>query len=262
VRDLLAEVLQPGGLSVLFQPIVEIMGRVVGLHGVECLLRGPEGTNLRRADVLFDYVRRKRGESLVDRACVETALRGAGKIPGAPRVSINVHASTLGRDRGFAAFLAEAAARFSIPPSRLTLEIVEHAPPWDGAGFQRALGDLRDMGVRTALDDIGLGQSNYKMILDCRPDYFKVDRYLVLGCSRDRYRRAILESIRQLALRFGGRVVAEGIDNGADLCTVASLGIDLVQGDLFSPAQPLACIVASGFLGRNPAAGPPSHRVH
>jgi EAL domain-containing protein (putative c-di-GMP-specific phosphodiesterase class I) len=41
----------------------------------------------------------------------------------------------------------------------LVVEIVEHAPPWDVAAFRLALEDLRALGIRIALDDIGLGQS-------------------------------------------------------------------------------------------------------
>ena len=47
------------------------------------------------------------------------------------------------------------------------------------------------------------------MALDCRPDYFKIDRYLVEGCRDDSYRRAVLESIAGLARKVGARVVAE-----------------------------------------------------
>jgi EAL domain-containing protein (putative c-di-GMP-specific phosphodiesterase class I) len=53
--------------------------------------------------------------------------------------------------------------------------------------------------VRIALDDIGLHGANYQMILDCRPDYFKLDRYFVQGIENDPYRRAIVDSIARLA---------------------------------------------------------------
>jgi EAL domain-containing protein (putative c-di-GMP-specific phosphodiesterase class I) len=236
VKDLLDAILDPGGLRVLFQPIVEVgpEGKR-GVHALECLTRGPQGTNLENAGVLFDYVRRKREESRVDRACVSTALDTAVAIPNRPLLSLNVHASTLGRDLGFPAFLGERAAAAGIPPGDLIVEIVEHAPPWDGHSFLAALQTLRDMGVRIALDDVGLGQSNYRMVLDCRPDYFKIDRYFAHGSAGDPHRRAVMESVHQLARKFGAQVVAEGIERPEDLETVTSLGIDLVQGYIFSP---------------------------
>jgi EAL domain-containing protein (putative c-di-GMP-specific phosphodiesterase class I) len=243
-RCLLDRLLEPGALSVVFQPIFECGEGSRKLHALECLIRGPKGTNMEDPDVLLEYVRRKREESLLDRVCVATALAAARDLP-ATQLCLNVHASTLGRDQEFVRFLAEAAAQNGIAPERLTIEIVEHAPPWDGPSFIAALDDLRQLGLRIALDDIGLGQSNYKMILDARPDYFKLDRYFVQGAHADFHRRAVLESVTQLASRFGGRVVAEGVEEVPDFDTVRAQGIELIQGFIFSKALTHAALLAT-----------------
>jgi EAL domain-containing protein (putative c-di-GMP-specific phosphodiesterase class I) len=110
------------------------------------------------------------------------------------------------------------------------LEIVEQQKYWDDARFFRAIDKLRDAGVRIALDDIGLGYSNYRTMIEVRPDFYKIDRYFVTGSSERDNARAAIESIVHLARRLGGRPIAEGIETGDDLRTVAGLGIDLVQG--------------------------------
>jgi EAL domain-containing protein (putative c-di-GMP-specific phosphodiesterase class I) len=248
MRDLLDAILGPGGLRVYFQPIIELRGEERRVHGFECLARGPKGTNLESADVLFDYVRRKREESLVDRACVRTAFEEARHAPGSTQLSINVHASTLGRDHEFLVFLGDVADCSAISLRDVTVEIVEHAPPWDGHSFLGALDGLRRIGVRIGLDDVGLGQSNFRMILDCRPDYFKVDRYFALGCAKDPYRQAVLESIHELARKFGGRVVVEGVEDAHDLAAISGIGIELVQGHLFAAAAPLSKLLETGFV--------------
>jgi EAL domain-containing protein (putative c-di-GMP-specific phosphodiesterase class I) len=119
---------------------------------------------------------------------------------------------------------------------RLVIEVVEHVSPWDRPSFLNAIDGLRAIGVAIALDDIGLGQSNYQMILDTRPDYFKIDGYFVRGCRSDFYRQAVLESVAGLAARFGARVVAESVEDELDLAMVTKLGINLVQGWLFGRA--------------------------
>jgi len=248
MKDLLDAILEPGGLTVHFQPIMELRGGERRVYGLECLTRGPKGSNLENAEVLFEYVRRKREESLVDRACVKAALETARNVPGSLQLSVNVHASTLGRDHEFLVFLGDVADVNAISLNDITVEIVEHAPPWDGRSFLDALEGLRRIGVRIGLDDVGLGQSNYRMILDCRPDYFKVDRYFALGCAKDPYRQAVLESIHELARRFGGRVVAEGVEAADDLAAIQAIGIDLVQGHFFSPAAPLSRLIESGVF--------------
>jgi EAL domain-containing protein (putative c-di-GMP-specific phosphodiesterase class I) len=261
-RLIIDSLFEPGAITAVFQPIFECRAGARSLYALEGLIRGPKGTNMEDPEVLLEYVRRKREEARIERVCVESVLRAAAGLPARPRLSLNVHASTLGRDPGFVGFLIEEAEGCGIEPPRLTVEIVEHAPPWDGPAFLAALEALRRHGVHIALDDVGLGQSNYKMMLDARPDYFKIDRYFVQGVSGDPHRRAVLESITQLARRFGGRVVAEGVETEADFLAVAAQGIELIQGFLFSPALSGAALrEADLFVGRFPPLPAPVPRV-
>ncbi len=232
----------PGAITVVFQPIVEARGERAQIHALECLTRGPVGTFVESPYVLFEYVRRKGEEAAIDRVCVAAALRSAATLPSGPRLCLNVHASTLGRDPGFPAFLRETAESLGIDPSRITVEIVEHAPPHDGPAFARAIAQLRSSSMRIALDDVGLGHSNYKMIVDTRPDYFKIDRFFVRAVQDDPYRLAVLESVARLAEKVGARVVAEGVEDLDELTAVQRLGIELIQGFLF--ARPLSAAAA------------------
>lgn len=244
---LLNVILQPGGLRPLFQPIVDVSLVTPAVVSVECLVRGPIGTNLEPANVLFDYVRFKREESAVDRACILAVLTAARELDPSTRLGVNVHACTLGRDQGFVSFLQSTARDSGIEMSRLTVEVVEHAPPWDGVSFLAALDRLRSLGVMIALDDVGLGQSNFKMILDVRPDLLKIDRYFVKGMANDPNRLAVIESIALLASRFDARLIAEGVDDLDDLDAAIRLGITLLQGFYFY--QPMS---SGEFASRAP----------
>jgi len=241
----LNRILQPGAITPVYQPIFRVNGGAPSIEGVECLSRGPKGTNFESAAVLFEYVRLKREESLVDRACIAAAFRGASSLPATLRLGLNVHASTLGRDHGFIPFLQSTAAATGIALSRVIIEIVEHAPPWDGLSFQSTLEQLRELGMAIALDDIGLGQSNFKMLLDVRPDYLKLDRYFVDGCAGDPHRRAVITALRTLARDFDAEIVAEGVENAADAGTLQGLGITLMQG--FHFAHPVAADAVHEF---------------
>ena len=241
----LNRILQPGAITPVYQPVFRVNGVELQIEGVECLSRGPRGTNFESAEVLFEYVRLKREESLVDRACIAAAFRGASSLPATLRLGVNVHASTLGRDHGFIAFLQSTAAATGISLSRIIIEIVEHAPPWDNISFQSSLQQLRQLGTTIALDDVGLGQSNFKMILDVRPDYLKLDRYFVDGCSKDGHRRAVIGALRQLARDFNAEIVAEGVETAEDSSTLQGLGITLMQG--FHFARPMTLDHAREF---------------
>jgi EAL domain-containing protein (putative c-di-GMP-specific phosphodiesterase class I) len=227
-------ILEPGGITPVYQPIMHVDG-APRLAGFECLSRGPKGTNFESAKVLFEYVRLKREETLVDRACIAAALASAPKHD-AVQLTVNVHASTLGRDHDFTDFLCATADANGITCAQLTVEIVEHAPPWDSIGFAAALDRLREKGMRISLDDVGLGQSNFKMILDVRPDFLKLDRYFVEACETDPNRQAVIETLANLASHFDAQVIAEGVDHDEAAETLLRFGVKYMQGFLFSEA--------------------------
>jgi EAL domain-containing protein (putative c-di-GMP-specific phosphodiesterase class I) len=245
-RTLLDRVLDPGGLSVRFQAVNEVQEHAVKRHYFEGLIRGPLGTSVETPDILFAYARKKNCEAELDRACVTAVLRAARGLPEDVRLGLNVHASTLAMDPEFLPFLSDAATQTGTSVERLVVEIVEHAPPWNVSAFREALDALRHIGVAIALDDIGLGHSNFMMILECRPNYMKIDRYFVHGASNDFYRQVVLSCVAQLARPFSARVVAEGVESEADLEAVRAAGIDLAQGHLFGKARPVEEIATPG----------------
>jgi len=233
-------ILRPESIATLFQPIYAVNGKST-VFAYEGLSRGPAGTNFESPDVLFSYARHKRAEDRVDRTCISLALMRARVLPAEARISVNVHASTLTIGGGtFAPFLATEMRRAEIEPARVIVEIVEHAHAWNAHDYAAAVDELRAIGVTVALDDIGVGLSNYRMLLDTRPSFVKIDRYLVGGSANDRRRSVILESICELADRLGATVIAEGIETGADFAHIRATGIHLVQGFLLSPPRPAA----------------------
>jgi len=254
---LLDRVLEPGGLTVLFQPILRHDGAGWHLHAFEGLVRGPVGTNLLKPDVLFAYARRKRAEPAVDKACVRAILEAAAPLGAEACVNINVHGVTLEQDLSIVAQVADLLEFMRFAPNRLTLEIVEHSASTCGARFSGALGALRDLGVRIALDDIGLGQSNYRMIIETRPDYFKIDRYLVAGCAGDAYRRAIVGSIGHLAHSLDAYAVAEGVENTDDLAAVVGQGVETIQGFLLATPRGATALGPSVAVARAARMLPP-----
>lgn len=238
-RTWIDRVIEPGAITALFQPIVDIREETPSLYAVEGLSRGPRGTTLEAPDILFEFARRKHEEPLVDRAAVAAILRDAGRLPETLPVQINVHASTIGRDDGFLSFLSGVCRGYGVDPSRLTLEILEHSNYVEESSYTAAIQKLRTAGVRIALDDIGVGSSNFRMILVTRPSQLKVDRCLVDGLAGDPYRQATLRAIRVLADQVGAQIVAEGVERECDLAQLRELGVEYAQGYLFSRPLPV-----------------------
>lgn len=232
--------LAPGALGVAFQPIYDFIGGRRRVHAVEGLVRGPAGSHFERPTVLFEYMRLKHAETRADLASARAVLTAAAALPDRLHFSLNAHAATLSREPEFLVSLSDLLSMHAIDPERVTVEIVEHAPEWAMEGLGEALAALRTIGMRIAIDHLGRGQSNFKALLDIRPDYLKIDHYFVTGVHADTYRMAVVEAAVMLAQRFGARVIAVGVDDTRDLEALGRLGVDLVQGHLLSAAVPAA----------------------
>ena len=89
------------------------------------------------------------------------------------------------REAAFGDAVLREAIRNEVDPRGIVLEIVEHGSAWSEPDYRGGVARLRQLGFSVALDDVGAGLSNYKMILDTCPDFFKIDRYLVSGCTLD-----------------------------------------------------------------------------
>ena len=234
---LLDMILRPGALHAEFQPVVDLRAPYSPPCYWEGLIRGPRGTNVERPDVLFGYARRKRAEVDVDRASLRTVLTAARVLPGVT-IGVNVHAATLAADLEFVPFVGDVLTETGIPPQSVVLELVEHGQAWDLRALRLNLEGLRDIGMRLALDDFGVGTANHLMLLECRPEFLKIDRYFVHGCHADPARQAVIDGLCATAARLSAQVVAEGIEDPADLDHLRSAGIRLVQGHLLGRPAP------------------------
>jgi EAL domain-containing protein (putative c-di-GMP-specific phosphodiesterase class I) len=249
--SMINQILRPGAIRIEFQPIVHIAGGSLKLYALEALARGPRGTTMERPDILFEYARRKGEETRVDMISVGEALSAAASLPCEPNISINIHGSTLSEVPDFASRFLACARSFGIAPERLLLEIVEHRARWSMNSLRTTLDELRRCGVRIALDDLGVGASNYTMFIDCHPDHLKIDRYVVHGCAGDPYRLAVLKSIVALSRACGAIPIAEGVEREDDLNTVRDLGIDYAQGWLYARSAPPDEIAKTWLIPEN-----------
>jgi EAL domain-containing protein (putative c-di-GMP-specific phosphodiesterase class I) len=97
---------------------------------------------------------------------------------------------------------------------------------------------VRDLGVRIAIDDFGIGYTSLSLLPDLALDEIKVDQRFVMRCMSSPADDAIVALVCQLGHRLDLDVVAEGVED--DLCAahLTDLGFDLLQGHAF--ARPLA----------------------
>lgn len=98
-----------------------------------------------------------------------------------------------------------------------------------------ALAPLRERGVRFAIDDTGAGYASLSHVLRLHPDIVKLDRDLIENLDDDRARRSLVTALVLLALDVGATVTGEGVETVTQWETLATLGVDHVQGYLVAP---------------------------
>ena len=102
-----------------------------------------------------------------------------------------------------------------------------------------SLFQLRDSGVRIAIDNLGVGIVDTNKLLRCPADTLKIDRSLVARMEHDPSAHILVEQICQVGDRFQLRVVAVGVETETQRRLLENLGCTEAQGYLFSAPIPL-----------------------
>ena len=217
-------------LETVFQPLVELDGGECVAY--EALTRFPRDTEWTPRDWFAHANALGLGEKL-ELAAVAAALTHLPDIPEHAALAVNVSPAVAMTDEFF-----ELVAPFA---SRLIVEVTEHEPVGDFDQLSDRLDDLRSLGARIAIDDVGAGFASIRDTFRLGPDVVKIDRSLTAVLARDEFTRAIVAAVVKRAEQSGARVAAEGIESQAELEQVRRLGIHHGQGFLLG--RPAACVL-------------------
>ena len=127
----------------------------------------------------------------------------------------------------------------------LILEVTEDQIVNDLTMAQEVANELRGQRCSLAIDDFGAGYSSLARLRELPFSELKIDRAYVTDCHRDKVKEGLLESIIELARRFGLKTVGEGIETAYESHKLQGLGVGIGQGYLF--AKPMS---KEDFLGR------------
>jgi diguanylate cyclase (GGDEF)-like protein len=173
------------------------------------------------------------GEWVLKQACID-----AKKMPVDTRIAVNL--SPLQFRNPLLPFHVISALGISgLSPQRLELEITESVLLANDETSLSTLQQLRDLGVRIALDDFGIGYSSLGYLKTFEFDKVKIDRSFLDDIENEK-ETVILKAITTLSTSLGMTTVAEGVETELQLDRVRSQGCTEVQGYFFSKPLPLA----------------------
>ena len=245
--------LSNGEFELFYQPQIDIVsGRLAGL---ESLIRWHRPGNGMASPDLFIPVAEESGlicniGDWAIRRAVEQLTRWSAEGLAPVPLAVNVSARQCS-DMAIVNTIGHAIAESRLPPSMLKIEVTESTAMRHPERAAELLSNIHALGVGVAVDDFGTGYSSLSLLKRFPISELKIDRSFVSGIADDKDDAAIVRGTIALAHGLGMKVVAEGVENEAQLEFLSRHGCDIVQGYLF--AKPLPAAEARTWLQNLPA---------
>ena len=227
-------------LFLLYQPQMEIAtGKITGL---EALLRWqhpelglvPPGKFIRIAEncgLIMPI-----GEWVLRNACSQARK---WQNEGLPAVSVAVNVSAVQfRQDDFCRIIRRVLHDTGLAPQYLELELTESLLLANGEVMLSVVKELKAIGVMLAIDDFGTGYSSFSYLRQFQVSKLKIDRSFIRDVATNPDDAAITAAIISMAKSLHLKVIAEGVEDEAQMTFLRVHQCDEIQGYYFS--QPLA----------------------
>lgn len=246
----LRDALERDAFELWYQPLVRVADdRVVGLEAL-VRWRREDGTLAMPADfiplaeetgLIVDI-----GAWVLGEAARQANLWHEARGIDLPvTVSVNLSVRQV-RGHSVIEALHDILARLALPPERLVIEITEHMVMDDPAHMLALLNDIRALGVHITLDDFGVGYSSFGHLKRMPVSALKIDRSFIADIDTSERSRQIVAAIVAMARALDVTPMAEVVETPAQRDTLATLGVEVMQGYCFR--EPMTVTEVEAFL--------------
>lgn len=236
VRQALAK----GQFSLSLQP--QIAAKDKRVYGFEALLRWhhPEKGMISPDDFIpilenSEYMV-ELGYWIIRRCFEKYMLLKENGLPNI-RIAINLSAGQF-IDPNLPHYLASLLEEFSLSADCFELELTEQTLVKDIDHAIDMMNTLKDVGFSFAIDDFGTGYSSLAYIKKMPVDVIKIDKSFIFGMLENHADYQIIMSTIAMVKNLGLKVVAEGVESGAQLRSLTESQCDIIQGYYFSKPIP------------------------
>lgn len=231
------EILRGDTITPVFQPIVRLTESGTSSFGFEALTR-VRGRWLSGGPVmLFDYAASRAKLPELNVVAMTRSIEQAAPLPDDASIFINIDPLTF-EGRKLVPALEQATRAADMPLDRIVLEVTERSAFPDDADAARIFDELRELGVRFALDDHGSAYSHLSLISRIKPSFVKMSQTFGTDFQKDDAKERIIRHTVALARDFGCETILEGVESATTAHAAAAMGVTLAQG--FHFGRPLA----------------------
>jgi len=183
------------------------------------------------------------GEWVLAKSCAQREAWQEEKIAGETPVAVNItmNISALQLNKGdLTATVRRILDKTGLPAACLELEISENSIMAHADRHMLILQQLKALGVRLTIDNFGTGFSSLDYLERFPIDGLKIDRSIIAGLPDDKNSMTLVTTMIDLARNLDIKVMAEGVENNAQLEFLRSHGCDEAQGFLLHRPAPAA----------------------
>lgn len=144
-------------------------------------------------------------------------------------ISINVSAIQV-LQSGFIEDLLNLIYKQNIDPKRICLELTESVFSSKYRDINTVLGLLKEHGIKIAIDDFGTGYSSFARERELNVDFLKIDKCFIDNLLSIREEEAVTGDIISMAHKLGHCVIAEGVEQEAQVRYLKKYDCDMIQG--------------------------------
>ena len=146
---------------------------------------------------------------------------------------VDIYASEMGD------YLLDVVMDHCVPADKFLLEITESAYADNSDQIVDVMSELRDSGFKIEMDDFGTGYSSLNMLYALPIDILKIDKAFLKNIIDDDRARSMLEMVISIAKTMNMPVIAEGVEEKAEVDILKDMGCDVIQGFYFSKPLPV-----------------------
>jgi len=156
------------------------------------------------------------------------------------RIAINVSVHQIMQSH-FVPSIFKTLDEYQLQASAIEIEVTESVVMADAQWIASSLLELQQAGIRIALDDFGTGYSSLSQLQELPLDTLKIDKSFISKLENETaVSQSFTETISKIAEILELETVAEGVETLRQKTKVESIGIDYIQGYLYSRPVPAA----------------------
>lgn len=234
ISDDITSALNERRIKLAFQPIVRAGNGQAAFFEALMRMENPDGSFVSPGSI-FPTAEKIGLAQLLDHRVLELAI---GHLAADPQLTLAVNCSgTTAYHPEWPAQLAGLLGRHPGAAARLIVEVTETCAIADIEATRRIFSEMRQTGVRIAMDDFGAGHTSFRNLRNLHVDILKIDGAFVQNLARSADDRFFVRTLVDLAGHLGIETVAEWVEDAEAARILTDWGVTYLQGHFFGAAQ-------------------------